>query len=709
MINISWSLLENNAMSKELSFESFCYQIAVKKYSDYGSFGSFYNAAGSEFYLTLSKDCDELEAKKDDIIGWQAKFWRNKTDEDNSPLRKNHRKELVAGLDKSIKDKPKLKHWIICTPGKFSNNKPSYSWNTLLDDLAQVNSKVTIGHWHKDEFETFFHSNPDDFTSVFTHYFNTKFIGKNFINSFTNRNLDLLKRKFDTDLHIKEENELPLLNIIFLDKSKAEITKSIEKLGNERDKIKNIRSFDHVDTKDFVSISDEFFELNKKFLNHYFNEILVIEDLLKNNLFSLKLVNSISKEINDFFKRIEQDRLAINLELEKIYKQDKNGDANIIYFEDDWIQFMIQSGNKLKSSLKENESSLYNKCEKIINNDVHVFGAAGFGKTNFACSIATELVNADLPALLLLGSVFKNRLTPKKRILELLDIEREFNFKEFLGALNNLGFLKKIKVPIIIDGLNESSPTAKSVWENEITSIIKDISTFSNLQLITTCREKSEYVEQIFSIPTYQEVPNYLYLKGFTDNNIDNAIQKYFKKKDIIPKSFDFDKNLFKDPLRLKIFSEVNEGEHYIDINIRSIISSIGDYIDLLSKQICKTDSRKKSKLRNGLKELGQLLWEKNTRDLLFFDDFYPIFNSDNIEWEHSITFQLIDEGLCFQRDLKSDNELVQFTYDLVGGYQIAKAVFFSSNDKAETIRKLTCEDAKKKLFGFQGFDRHWR
>lgn len=711
MINISWSQLENNATSKELSFESFCYQIAVKKYGNYGKFDSFYNTAGSEFYLTLSKDCNELQAKKGDVIGWQAKFWRNKTDEDNSPLGSSHRNELVAGLSKSITDKPKLKHWVICTPGKFSNNKPHYPWNNLISELANISNNVTIGHWHKDEFETFFHSNPDDFNSIFTHYFNTKFIGKDFINDYTQSQLDLLKRKFDTDLHIKDENELSLLNAIILEKSKAEIAKSVKELGDRRDKIKNDYNRQY-HSGQLQEERKECINLSETFLNHYLNEVTLIENLLLTNLNPSEVANAICIEIDDFFGRIEQDRLALNSELGKIYVKDERGNyqsQNIDFFDDRWIQEIMEFVHTLKLYLTDDENSLYNKCRRIINNDVHVFGAAGFGKTNFACSIATELVDKNFPVLLLLGSSFKNRLAPKKRILELLDLDGQFEFKDFLGALNNLGFLKKIKVPIIIDGLNESSPTAKAVWEHEIIDIIKTINTFSNLQLITTCREKIEYVKQIFnnSYSTYKQVPNHLYLKGFTDRNINKAIQKYFRKKNIKPKSFDFDKNLFKDPLRLKIFSEVNEGKHNIDINIRSIVHSIGDYINLLSEQICQTDRRKKAKLKKGLKELGQLLWTKNTRDLLFFDDFYPIFDDDNIKWENSTTFQLIDEGLCFQRDLKEDDELVQFTYDLVGGYQIAKAVFFSSNDKYEIIKKLTCDDTKKKLFGFQGFDRH--
>jgi hypothetical protein len=74
MIEISWERLRTNSESREISFESFNFQLAFKKYSKYGSFEYDYNTPGSEFYLTLDKDCNELQAKSGYTVGWQVKF-----------------------------------------------------------------------------------------------------------------------------------------------------------------------------------------------------------------------------------------------------------------------------------------------------------------------------------------------------------------------------------------------------------------------------------------------------------------------------------------------------------------------------------------------------------------------------------------------------------------------------------------------------------
>src|ERR1035437_4113546 len=98
MRDINWKQLEKNSESTEIGFELFCFQIAYRKYAILGHFDSWYNTPGSEFYLTLEKDSDELDLKIGDVVGWQAKFWLNNKDDDNSPLDANHRSELIEGF-----------------------------------------------------------------------------------------------------------------------------------------------------------------------------------------------------------------------------------------------------------------------------------------------------------------------------------------------------------------------------------------------------------------------------------------------------------------------------------------------------------------------------------------------------------------------------------------------------------------------------------
>ncbi|RZT95919.1 hypothetical protein EV201_0547 [Ancylomarina subtilis] len=702
MKDISWHQLEQNSSSKELSFESFCFQIATKKYKGYGVFESYYNTPGSEFYLQLTKDCDELDAKAGDIIGWQAKFWLNKKDEDNSPLDSKHRNELVKGLEKTLEYKEKLTHWIVCTPGKFSNTKTKSkpSWDSFLEDVKSIKNDISISHWHKDIFESIFHSNPEGFSSIFNLYFNTKLISKDFLTNLTRTNLKQLERKFDVDLHIKEEGELNLLNSIYPDKARADVNIYIKLLD---DVIDDINRDYRIKTDEFRDLSSEVVNLTR---NYYSKHLVLINEVNAINADSPDVYDFAKQSktaIDSFIQNSESERKQLNIHLKEIFKK---SDKNKINYQDiDWVEFMIQSVNNISDLLigSKKDNSLLKTVVRILSNDAHVFGAAGYGKTHFACSISYNLLKHEHPTLLLLGSSFRNSITPKQRIIQLLDLEGSYSFKDFLGAIDILGETYNCKVPIIIDGLNESYPSAGEIWYNELYSIINDVRKFSNIILITTCREKREYIQQIFDKESYKEVENFVYLKGFTDKNIYNAVEKYFEKYAIKPSSKPYDITLFENPLRLKIFCDVNKGKVSLDINLYSIIESIESYILDLIKKISKKERAvnaiRKSKLEKGLQEIGQLLWNNNKREIQF-SDFYPLF-------EEELSFNLIDEGLCFQRDLNNEDELIQFTYDLVGGYQIAKSVFFNNKSIPLIIEKLQSLEAKEKLFCDDKTKRH--
>ncbi|MDP4209684.1 MAG: hypothetical protein Q8928_12800 [Bacteroidota bacterium] len=704
MKEISWHQLENNSSSKELSFESFCFQIATKKYKDYGTFESYYNTPGSEFYLKLSKDCDELSAKAGEIIGWQAKFWLNKTDENNSPLDLKHREELIQGLKKTLEYKNNLTHWIICTPGKFSNTntKAGKPWDTLVKEGNKLKKGINLSHWHKDIFEAIFHSNPEEFSSIFNLYFNTKLINKEFINNLTRTNLKQLERKFDVDLHIKEEEELNLLNSIYPDKARADVNIYIKLLD---DVIDDINRDYRIKIDQFSDLSKEFVNLTRKYYSKHLDILKNVNDIYTKSVDIYDFAKQSKTAIDNFIQNSESDRNQLNKQLKDIFPKSDKNNTNINYHDRDWVEFMIKNVNNISDLLtgKNKDNSLLQIILRILSNDVHVFGAAGYGKTHFACSISYNLLKHEYPALLLLGSSFRNSITPKQRIIQILELEDSYSFRDFLGAVDILGDTYKCKVPIIIDGLNESYPSAGEIWYNELNSIINDIRQYSNIILITTCREKREYIQQIFDKESYKDVENYVYLKGFTDKNINSAIEKYFKKYAINASSKPYDITLFENPLRLKIFCDVNRDKINLDINLHSIVESIESYILNLIKKISikerAINAIRKSKLEKGLQEIGQILWNNNKREIQF-SEFYPLF-------EEEISFNLIDEGLCFQRDLNNENELIQFTYDLVGGYQIAKSVFFQSNSIPIILEKLQSAETKEKLFCDDKTKRH--
>ena len=663
-IPISWEQLDKNTGSKELSFESFNFQIAYFLYSSFGRFEYDYATPGSEFYLILNKDCEELKARAGDVIGWQAKFWLNKTDPANSTLDKRHRDELVENFGRTLIYKSNLKRWIICTPGKFSNTKTRsvQPKDELVQKLNAINSAVEIDFWFDEIYNSFRIKYFEELAPVFYHYFSQIFVGFDYLKTHSDLNAETLKRKFDTDLYVGDKNGELVNRIINVDLVCDEWRSKTQKI------IKVIKKNNYFKFTGFINYDSNYTNLAKTYLVDKLGlaeKVIFVFNNLKQDNFT-----SEAKIIIDNYREDDDKKIAYLNKLAK--KKDLKKNVNLNNDEDECNRFYIDSANKINKQLRKINSYL----KKAQINDIHFFGEAGKGKTNLSCSIYLNCVNNNTPAILMLGgSDFINADSISGKILKNLELH-DISFNDFLSIINSLGVLKRKKIPIIIDGLNESMPSA-DIWNPQLNIIISQIRKFENLLLVTTCR--NNYVQQVFGTVDIKDVENSYLISGFNDVNIRAVTRKYFDKYNVKIANVDPNLDLLKDPLLLKIFSFVNAGKILI-LDKFNIYQTVDSYIEILIKNIStqnKTeDPLLKQDLENKLKEFTAVIWNRRTRSVSY-DIFLTMFNFSNpaVDPNSSISFKIIDEGL-FTRKKIDNKEFVEFTYDLIAGFFISKFIF---------------------------------
>lgn len=682
MKNINWSQLERNSESKELGFEQFCFQIAYKEYSSLGQFEYYYNTPGSEFYLTLKEDNEDYGLRAGDTIGWQAKFWRNNADEDNSPLDKKHRDELVEGFKKTIEYKPNIKKWIICTPGKFSNTAPHNVVDKLETELRKVEQDILIDYWHKDIFLAKAFKSPDFYALLFNHYFSTKFIGFEFLKHYSEKKLDRLKDKFDIDLYIENEIDNDLKYILEPEKIRERLKNLLHTA------VRYIKNKDHhidEERSDFKYLDKDYIQDVKNLMNDRCKLVIDIYNSLKTS-YNPQLINDLLKTHKDkYFEIIPVLNKKLNEESYLLGEDDEAGNRDLEkHIHNSYFRFI----QKVSAFLfdKENEAINVQRLLKYsFLSDIHIFGSAGYGKTNLACAICKKHLDKGIPALLILGSNIKDSLSPQDQILASLDLKNEFSFKELLFALDSLGSYKKCRIPIIIDGLNESTPTAK-IWKETLPDLIYDIRNFDNIILITTLREG--YVGPVFGKNIYTEVENNYKIEGFNNLNVNQAIKKYFKKYNISVKN-QFDKNLFKNPLLLKIFCDANKDMKNASVTQNNIYKSIDDYVLNLISKIADTDPIRKNKAFKGIEAISLKLWDNNSRSISYPDEYISLVDGNIEVFEKSLSHAMMDEGMFFIRNFDGNDEEIQFTYDLIAGYCVAKFYLLKNKSEAEIITLL--------------------
>jgi len=137
----------------------------------------------------------------------------------------------------------------------------------------------------------------------------------------------------------------------------------------------------------------------------------------------------------------------------------------------------------------------------------------------------------------------------------------------------------RIKIPIVIDALNESETA--DIWKNQLTGFIESLRKYPRIILINTCRTLySDYIWET------KKPKNHIYIHGFNEINLEEAINKYFSyykiKADLTLVSL----NQFKHPFYLKLFCETNNPERkeekQIYIGEQTLYKVIEEYLKLL-------------------------------------------------------------------------------------------------------------------------------
>ena len=662
-VSIDWNKLERLPGNREKCFEEFCHHVARHLFGNYGPIDYFYNTPGSEFYVQLNKTVEHsgVEYCVGDVIGWQCKFWRGSHDDDNSPLGKAHIDELVLGFKTSLKHKPNIKLWIVCTPGAFIEDQ----WEKLTEKLSAEKADCRFESWHKATFHSMYLSDIKAYNGAFQYYFG-EHIGIQKLYEITKDTLEILKSKFDLELHTPTTFEESLLSIVDKGKAGKLLLDRIDSLVSRVDK----------DKRDPIFVEDGWLypKLTETYKRAYAEDISARYELseqlkaYQNDSAILEKAEEIKRLINDYRKKRHGRVDVLNKELRVLLKNEEEY-GSLQYVVSKMVERIIGLEEIITSGNDKENISILDILNRLTIKDFSIFAEAGHGKTHFACSVASNMMKRELPAILLTGAKFRNCNGCESKLIELLDLPAGSSIGDALDVLNYLGDLYECRLPIVIDGLNETAPNEKR-WLEELPPLRRKIRERDNLVLITTCREKEEYINAIYGRKHYDEIDNAILLPGIEKKNLLQAVAKYFSKYKIQPNTLAAH-HLFTNPLLLKVFCETNKGRGSFEVNDHTLATCMRDYSEQLVTSIAteagKHDRFKHYQTEQGLNTIALMIWERNDRSLDYFEDFAKVFGSQ--------AEAFLNEGMCFMIDNVGGRQKIQFSYDLVAGYHIAKAI----------------------------------
>lgn len=670
---IDWSKLDSYDNSRYRSYEELCYQIAKGLYGHLGEFTPIDDSGGGdgiEFYMTLPSS---------EQWGWQAKFYYP-----DGRLQVSNRKQAIKNsLKTACKHHPELKKWILCTPTNFTPSERRWFEQELPKSVPHDRS-VELIHWNQSDFSNWL-SEPR-FCGKRNYFFGTMDLSLGWFRLQTEKQLESIKDKFNPLLHtetmVDDQIHAFLADIKFAEKVKSniEVVKSgfedfeasFKKLNGKHWRIQ----LDPI-IKDLVP-KCTILRKNLLFLIERLEEtyaLIAHRDLQKlRELDWDDIWTQVNQSYRDYSESVSEFDVAL-LEYTGEYTGTSEDKSNAIESVERVIQRPASNASNL---LDDFYYVLFPLLKHIHKVDMHVLGNAGYGKTHLASHICFTHLEQKLPALLVLGRNFTSDRTIEEQLIRILDIPAAFSWHDFILTLESVGEAYQSRIPIVIDGLNESILNGgfSNVWTNGLNGFVKELHQFKYVVLLTTCR--TTYREEIYS----DKPSDYLvWANGFQSEDVQLAIDKYFEwykiKADMSTAAIIH----FIHPIYLKIFCESQNPERleekHIFIGEQTLFEVFDSYLQQCNKLICQRLGRhpRLDILTTLLTQVVSYLWTHKSRSVPFTNFVTMADNKSltDLNWESSVAKHVIDEGLLICRDLMGGTEVVYFTYDLLGGYSIAK------------------------------------
>jgi hypothetical protein len=682
---IDWSSLQPYKKTKQKSFEQLCYQIAAKLFKDKGTLTSIDDSGGGdgvEFYLPLDNG---------EEYGWQAKYYEGSIRLNIS----NRKQSIINSLKRTLAVHERLEVWYLCLPIDLTPEEREWFDKELPQNIPN-GRKIVLKLWDESTLHEMI--NRPEFNGLKQAFFNRLELSAIWFREKFETLSTIVRNKFDELLFVHNEDfEYDYVHPMLCNESFRE-----NRIGYYPPKLKELYEKLQAETKTlqyttalFRSLYEKYRDSHTRFLEQFKMVLPAVQHrydhLTPNSIYQISeaqlstasaTLASIKKELEDYRyswhqehmqNRVKTDEESDQQQLRKLY------DVEHIY----------------KEIIEELDYYLSHSAMPLTRRIAHYLGSGGTGKTNFCVGLSQEYLQNGWPVIFIPAIKLTAQNPISEQILSLLDIHSGYRFGDFLDCLNELGRIHNIRVPILLDGLNEAL-NVNGYFNERLASDLPELETEilrrENLVLMTTCRPS--YRLRIWPNGQLDDDPFHT-IYGFTNQeDKKNLIRKYFSHYKIQADLSFLSLQRFTKPLYLKIFCESINPERkevkQVTLGFDSIYSIFDNFIvqcdRTIYQKIVKSSrlpplSSHKHLASQVLDKIAQHLWEHPSRSFSLEELIKLADGNKQVEWNHSITKALLDEELLFIRDWYHQEEVVYLTYDLMAGYFIAKYLLHTVSD----------------------------
>lgn len=616
MTDLPWNNFLAIAGDPRHNFEVLCRELVRRHYGGLGSLLTRKQQPGVEFHLRLERPDDALgEANRH--WGWQCRwyepdaFWS-----DGSRLKEAQRKKIVEAIEKTAVHVPGLSDWVLWTREKLGAKDGRW-----FDSLQ---APFTIHRWDEETVVGLLSGPAEVLRRT---WFGDLVLDQETLVRARKISLAPVEHRYEAELHVRTPPERDLERVM-------------PGLGTARRIAARMAVMEQA-ASDLQGHSEQ-------------SELAV---------HTRAALTDAAERAEEVAASIEGGRLPSAEEVRAAAGD--TGELDELVTE---IARQVEAGadpdgslGRAGRALEATHSQLMQIADDLELGLVVIVGGAGAGKTHLAAHISGP---DEKPAgVLLLGRLFEAKIADD-------DLAHRAGLgtttEQLLESLEALGLREGRRVPLVIDGINESDDA--SGWKDALARLGARLDRFSHVVAIVTLR------------PGYAKLALPAGSKGFRLEGFAGiesvAVARYFDYYKIRADRSAIDWWRPSDPLLLAIFCRVVNGERKEEVTASDLPRSLCDvferHLEEIVVRIGEATGLDPDDVTAALGKLARRFLETGARELEVAEVGEALGDPPRVRWKDSLRFQVESEEVLV-RDVFEGREKALFGYDLLGGHLIAK------------------------------------
>jgi hypothetical protein len=629
-ISIDWQAFASLEGAPTRNFETLCRATVMRRFQRYGVLSNYRNQAGVEFTLRIHTE-GEL-GSPGQCWGWQCKWYYPLPQ--SGALSQTRKQEIAEAVAKAEKSDEAITDFVLCLPKRPKSGDIKWYY--------ELPTSMTLHLWADEDFEAHLVGAAAEVRSTF---FGELVLSRQEVADAHTRSVAPIGDRWFREVHTASPTERQLNLLLLRPGSMPQLAAHAERLAVlshslsrtagqdlDRDAGKSLRTL----ASDMADLSNHFSQLSRDVEEGRLNQFLLeISSSWTPNI-SISCVRSLGRYLRKTRSAAALDVAAAEIEVVRALRL---------------------------------RDELYQRASPSV---IAIIGDAGKGKTQ----LAAELTGSDqsrpgvfIRAAHLAAGTGLDDLTKRIPRLGLK------TFDDLVRAADALGQRIGYRVPIVIDGLNESQ--RPSDWKSLLEEAIPYLEQHPYVVLILTLR--GAVLDEC--VPS--NVPR-LELE-WNDTTSERLTDAYFNHYKIERGRIRVPRQLFRSPLFLKLYCEATNPSREDQVGPEKVPSSLAEVFELYMNAVA-------ARLRNQtghpafppghierkLADLSQAIWAGSRRTIPY-DEAKSLLDESNIDWNHSLLRRLEEEGVLYRDD--SDgvrNEQSGILYDALAGHLVADGILSS-------------------------------